>query len=300
MTVAEPPRDLPTREDPVETLATATRIGFLGDTHGDLEHVLRVSRTMAARGIDTLVVLGDFGFIWPRENTGNILNKLSKRLADRGQSLFFVDGNHEDFGRLLRFPIGADGLRWIRPNLAHIPRGYRTRLVSGRTLAAMGGANSVDVALRQEGYSWWAEEAIMDADLVALGDDPADILIGHDAPMNLPTLDRRLAETDELWPEAGREYAAAGRAIFHRGFIQVQPKLYLGGHYHLFIDDTVAYGTGETRFVARVVILDKNGSKDTISQAILDVGTLELTFFGRDASAPAAPPTPDTSLNNAG
>ena len=284
MTVAEPPRDLPTREDPVETLATATRIGFLGDTHGDLEHVLRVARTMAARRIRTLLVLGDFGFIWPRENTGNILNKLSKRLADRGQSLFFVDGNHEDFRRLLKFPVGADGLRWIRPNLAHIPRGYRTRLVSGRTLAALGGANSVDSVLRQEGYSWWAEEAITDADLAALGDDPADILIGHDAPMNLPTLDRRLAETAGLWPAAGREYAAAGRAVFHRGFIQVQPQLYLGGHYHRFIDETVAYGAGETGFVARVVILDKNGSKDAISQAILDMATLELTFFGRDHS----------------
>ena len=256
ITVAEPPNDLPKGEDPVETLATATRIGFLGD----------------------------FGFIWPRENTGNILSKLSRRLADRGQSLFFVDGNYEDFGRLLKFPIGADGLRWIRPNLAHIPRGYRTRLVSGRTLATLGGANSVEAVLRQEGYSWWAEEAITDADLAALGDDPVDILIGHDAPMNLPTLDRQLVETDELRPEASREYAAAGCAVFHRGFLQVQPKLYFGWHYHRFIDETVAYGTGETRFVSRVVILDKNGSRHAISQAILDVVTLELSFFGRDDS----------------
>ena len=75
-------------------MATATRIGFLGDLHGDLEHVLRVSRTMEARGISTVVVLGDFGFIWSRVNTGNILNKLSKRLADRWQTLYFVDGNH--------------------------------------------------------------------------------------------------------------------------------------------------------------------------------------------------------------
>jgi hypothetical protein len=47
---------------------------------------------------------------------------------------------------------------------------------------------------------------------------------------------------------------------------------------------TVAYVTGETRFVCSVVILDKNGSRHAISQAILDVVTLELTFFGRDDS----------------
>ena len=151
---------------------------------------------MEVRGISTVVVLGDFGFVWPRENTGNILNKLSKRLGDRGQTLYFVDGNHEGFGRLLKFPIGRDGLRWIRPNLAHIPRGFRTRLVAGRTLAALGGANSIDFAHRLEGHSWWAEEAITDADLTALGDDPADVLIGHDAPTSLPALDRWLSETD--------------------------------------------------------------------------------------------------------
>jgi hypothetical protein len=80
-----------------------------------------------------------------------ILPRMSKRLHAKGQTLYFVDGNHEDFTALYKFPISADGLRWVRPNIVHLPRGYRTTLVSGRTLAALGGANSVDFALRYVG-----------------------------------------------------------------------------------------------------------------------------------------------------
>ena len=102
-------------EPPVETLSTATRIGVLGDLHGDMEHALSVCARMHERGVHTLVVLGDFGFIWPRRNWGIDLSKLSRRLAARQQRLFFCDGNHEDFTRLYRHPVSGDGLRWLRP-----------------------------------------------------------------------------------------------------------------------------------------------------------------------------------------
>ena len=127
-------------------LSAASRIGFLGDTHGDVQHVLTVARTMSARGIEHLVVLGDFGFLWPEHNWGIDFDKLSRRLTTMHQTLAFVDGNHEDFDLLYKFPVADDGLRWIRPNIVHIPRGYRTVLASGATLAALGCANWVDTS----------------------------------------------------------------------------------------------------------------------------------------------------------
>ncbi|WP_151199537.1 metallophosphoesterase [Cryobacterium sp. LW097] len=266
-------------------LSTATRIGFLGDVHGDLQHVLVVARTMAALGIEQLVVLGDFGFLWPGHNWGIDVDKLSRRLASMSQTIAFVDGNHESFDLLYTFPLSDDGLRWIRPNIVHIPRGYRTVLASGATLAALGGANSIDIGHRVLGRSIWAEESITEADLVALGHDHADILLGHDAPLHVPTLDANLTATDRYWPVAGLKYAAAGRAMFHRGFLQVQPKLYLGGHYHQHIDEDVAYATGHEEFRTRVVLLDQGGTRSAISQAILDVHTLELEYLARDGES---------------
>ena len=237
---------------------------------------------MAARGIKHLVVLGDFGFLWPGHNWGIDLDKLSRRLTMAGQILAFVDGNHEGFDILLKFPIADDGLRWIRPNIVHIPRGYRTVLESGATLAALGGANSVDIGHRVLGRSVWSEESVTEVDLAALGHHRADILIGHDAPLNLPTLDAWLAATDHGWPPAGRAYSAAGRAMFHRGFLQVQPRLYLGGHYHRHIDELVTYPAGDAEFQTRVVILDQGGPASATSQGILDVETLELEYIARD------------------
>ena len=263
----------------MEFLSTAERIGILGDAHGDLDHVLRVSSAMSARDIRTLLVLGDFGFIWPGSNWDNVVSKLSKRLLARNQSLFFVDGNHENFRRLYRFPIGPDGLRWIRPNIAHVPRGYRTRLASGRTMAALGGATSIDVEYRRDGISWWPQESITEAELDAVGEEPAELLVGHDAPLNLPALDRWLAHTADEWSSSGRDYAIAGRRMFHRGFLQVRPALYVGGHYHHHTDETIVYGTGDDRFESRVVIFDKNGDPTTISQGILNVTTFDLDLF---------------------
>ena len=135
-------------------LSAASRIGFLGD----MQHVLTVARTISARGIEHLVVLGDFGFLWPGHNWGIDIDKLSRRLKATCQTLAFVDGNHEDFDLLYKFPVADDGLRWIRPNIVHIPRGFRTVLASGATLAALGGANSVDIGHRGLGRSVWAEE----------------------------------------------------------------------------------------------------------------------------------------------
>ena len=87
--------------------------------------------------------------------------------------------------------------------------------------------------------------------MAALGHEKADVLIGHDAPLGLPSLDAWLAATDHGWPPAGLKYSAEGRALFHRGFLQVQPRLYLGGHYHRHIDELITYSpaTGNSRHV---------------------------------------------------
>jgi len=261
------------------TLQTVDRIGILGDLHGDLEHLVVVSRTMEARGIHVLLQLGDFGFIWPGTNWGHALDRIENRLRKSGQVLYFVDGNHEDFTTLNAFPISANGLRRVRPSIIHIPRGWRTTLAHARTFAAMGGANSIDRGLREEGVSWWPEESITDADLEQLGTEPVDILVGHDAPAPWPKLDNRLSQSPSWWSEEDQHYADDGRWMLTRAFTAVQPKLYLGGHFHLYLADSLAFPAG---FTTTMVTLDMNGGDRAFGQGILDLQAFEFDPHDRD------------------
>jgi predicted phosphodiesterase len=264
-------------------LETEARIGFLGDTHGNLRHVLDAANLLLTFDVRVLVVLGDFGFIWKKVETHpSDLNRLSLYLTTAGQVLYFVDGNHENHEKLNAIPVDADGLRRVVPGIVHLPRGYRTTLVSGRSLAVLGGANSVDYEHRTLGVSWWFEESITDADLEHLGTERADILIGHDAPLNLTRLDGMLARTERYWSPDAIAYSHAGRRMFHRGFLQVRPQLYLGGHYHFHLDETVTLGLGADAFETRVAILDRDGAKYRDTLAILDVETFQLEYPDMD------------------
>jgi predicted phosphodiesterase len=263
-----------------DAIATEPRVGLLGDIHGDVEHLFIAARTFAARGVRCVVQLGDFGVVWAGEDYPKSLDRISRRLAKLGMTLYVVDGNHEDFPLLYKFPVDPDNLRRLRHNIVHLPRGFRAELASGRVLAVLGGANSIDRDIREPGVSWWEEESITSDDLVALGHEPADILLGHQAPLHVPDLDREIEPPRTWWPSSIIRYADEGREMFHRGFLAVRPSLSVGGHYHCRVDQTVDYGEGHEAFRCRVVVLDQAGPK-TIAQAVLDVATLDLTLFNR-------------------
>ncbi|SOE68893.1 hypothetical protein SAMN06296378_1862 [Salinibacterium xinjiangense] len=59
-----------------------------------------------------------------------------------------------------------------------------------------------------------------------------------------------------------RAFAEAGRRMFHRGFLQVQPALYVGGHYNRFMDQTIEYDQSGQTFRCRVVLLAANDLSD--------------------------------------
>jgi hypothetical protein len=271
-------------------LQTARTIGLLGDVHGDLDHLLTAMRTFWARGVNVVLQLGDFGFIWKGDNYEKALDKISRRLSGRNQTLFWIDGNHEDFDILYeKFPVDNDGLRRLRPNIIHLPRGYRTELApyddttTPHVLGVLGGANSIDRSRRTEHADWWQLEQITEADLAALGSDHVDVLLGHEAPLNVRGLDDDAGADRTGWRPSELAYAAEGRRMFHQGFMAVRPQLHVGGHWHRWIDERVEYGEADARFRCRVVVLDMNGPRN-ISLAILDVGTLALQFFTRSDS----------------
>ena len=74
-----------------------------GDLHGEGEELLQRARALGAG--DYLLVCGDFGMVWRGTRREALrLDWLNARLRC---TVLFVDGNHENFDLLERFPIGV-------------------------------------------------------------------------------------------------------------------------------------------------------------------------------------------------
>lgn len=190
-------------------------IYITGDTHGYPE---RFSFGNIPDGEwtenDYLIICGDFGYIWwgdehPREKETDRQNL--DFIAQKPYTVLFIDGNHENFDELYKYPTEerfGGPVRRIRDNIFHLERGYIYK-IENKTFFTFGGAYSPDKARRVKGLSWWRQEQPTKAErergLAAL--DAAggvDYIITHTAPFSavekmkyfLPYAERRGFEID--------------------------------------------------------------------------------------------------------
>ena len=119
---------------------------------------------LAQRGIhmnpeDYVIVCGDFGIPWVGESDETD-HKWLEWLAQLPYTVLFVDGNHENFDQLCRYPVkswSGGRIHELRTNLYHLLRGEVFTL-EGQTFFTFGGAKSTDKAQRWPGVSWWPQE----------------------------------------------------------------------------------------------------------------------------------------------
>jgi hypothetical protein len=208
------------------------------------------------------------------------LNTLDRELAAHDARALVTGGNHDGYDLWGMVPAESTGSRHVRARIELLPRGWRATSPSGNVLASLGGANSVDMPHRVwSGAPYWTAEQITEVDLEALGDKPVDILLGHDAPISA-LLSARLKLNEHLWEAAGLAYAAQGQKMFHRGVMQVRPRLVVSGHYHLFMDTVERFdATDGVRFECRTVILNSDGQPYTV--AVLNTDTLGMEYLPR-------------------
>lgn len=135
-------------------------IRITGDTHGQRERFEEFSKKFDEANWtknDCLIVCGDFGYIFfESESEKEFLNELEKK----PYTIAFVDGNHENFAALERFPVElfcGGKVHRIRKNIVHLMRGQVFDF-EGKKFFAMGGAYSIDRSRRMPGVSWWPEE----------------------------------------------------------------------------------------------------------------------------------------------
>ncbi len=167
-----------------------------GDIHGEVE-VTRLADYNFPEGAsltkdDFVIVLGDFGLIWDREES-DLERKWLAWLSGQPFTTLFIDGNHENFDRLLAYPVmdfhGGKASR-IHDSVYYLRRGEIFRF-DGKTCFAMGGAISTDLQHRVIGESWWREEMPNYADWdnaaenLAAVNNVVDYVFTHTAPTDI-------------------------------------------------------------------------------------------------------------------
>ena len=127
-----------------------------GDTHGDFSRFTSPAARRLRKG-DTLIVLGDFGFLW---DGGKKEQNLIKKLGNLRYSILFLDGRHENYDLLREYPVtewNGGRVQVIEGNLIHLMRG-EVYTIEYETYFTFGGGESTDHDFRENSKTWWEEE----------------------------------------------------------------------------------------------------------------------------------------------
>lgn len=135
-----------------------------GDMHGE-QRVNEIIDFLNSHPETTnLIILGDFGGIWDR-NDETIIKELSNQRAN----ILFIDGNHENFDLLEQSPIEnwhGGKVHRISHNVLHLMRGSVFE-IECKSYFAYGGAESSDKDKRIEHISWWEQETATEKEILS-------------------------------------------------------------------------------------------------------------------------------------
>ncbi|EPY2307586.1 metallophosphoesterase [Clostridium sporogenes] len=132
-----------------------------GDTHipRDIEKLNELNFLDCKNLIkdDYVIITGDFGAIWD-----NSKQELYYRewLQKKNFTTLFIDGNHENFDLLYKFPVEykfGGKVHKINDSIYHLMRGQVFNIDNSKFFT-MGGASSTDKENRREHITWWKEE----------------------------------------------------------------------------------------------------------------------------------------------
>ena len=254
------------------------RVGLMGDMHGNAAALLHASAQFRAADIDIIVQVGDLG-IWPGAKAREMWVEINGVLARAGQTLLVAPGNHDDYDQIDALRPDADG--WLRftSRVWLAPRGHRTTL-GDKSVLWLGGAGSVDrtwrVQREQEALGarrlWWPQEALTAEDVArAIAPGHADIMVCHDAPLGVKSIEETLAAKGPSgFEQADLEYAHESREWLDSVFATVKPSLLVHGHFHFPVDEVVC----RDGFEARIFGLDAEHRPGAL--AVLETDDLSI------------------------
>ena len=201
---------------------------------------------------DYVIILGDFGLVW---DDSAMEHSCLDWLENKPWTTLFIDGNHENYDLLNKFPIeewGGGRVQKIRSSVIHLLRG-EVYDIGGYKFLAMGGARSHDIQdgilevgdprikiwkkddfklFRINHISWWEEEIPNEEERknalknLAENDYKVDYILTHEAPSSdVVLMDHLLYHPDEYSKWLEMEIRQ-----------KVKYKKWFFGHYHLNLD----------------------------------------------------------------
>jgi hypothetical protein len=160
-----------------------------GDTHGDIGRFHAPEIKKLRRG-DTLIVCGDFGFIWDGSKREEAV---LKKLESKSYTIAFLDGCHENFDILESYPVEqwkGGKIHRIGKNLVHLMRG-QVYQIEDKRIFTFGGGHSQDYDFRRDGERWWEREQPTHAEIIeairnldSCG-NKVDYVVTHEPPASL-------------------------------------------------------------------------------------------------------------------
>ena len=144
-------------------------IFIFGDLHGEMEKIHKLLNVSSLTPDDYIIILGDFGGIWYSSESKFHVRDLQKLwvLEKLPCKTLFVDGNHENFDELYKYPKkrwhGGEVHEICKGKVYHLCRGYIFR-IDGLTFFTFGGALSINRNYRIKGETWWEQEIPTDTE----------------------------------------------------------------------------------------------------------------------------------------
>ena len=169
-----------------------------GDTHGDFE---RLDSLRLKKG-DTLIICGDFGFIWDGSAREE---KILKQLGKKKFNICFIDGTHENFELLDEYEVGVfcgGKARNISGNLYHLMRG-QIYCIEGNTFFTMGGGESPDIDMLFDNGAWSRREFPSTQELTEGAENldkvngKVDYIITHEPPSKIKSFMKLKTERNQ-------------------------------------------------------------------------------------------------------
>ncbi len=124
--------------------------------HGDIERLYDKEFRKLKKG-DTLIVCGDFGYIF---DGSKMEKKVIKFFSNRKFVTAFVDGTHDNLNTINRSRVTVwkgGKVHRIKGNLLHMMRG-QIFTIENKTFFTFGGGESIDKDMRIPQNLWWREE----------------------------------------------------------------------------------------------------------------------------------------------
>lgn len=222
-------------------------IYLAADIHGHvrLHHLRSNLMGLGLSSDDFLIILGDAGIIWGGEKDHEVVNFYN----DLECMTLFLDGNHENFTLLNRYPVTnmfGGSVHRISDKIAHLRRGEMFE-IDGRRLFVFGGGFSSKKLTGSSPVLIWDEEMPNDIDYstgttnVQRSKLSVDYVLTHEAPTKI-IRSMGLKVHDEELPLTNYLQRISEGLDFHKWYFGHYHKDWTDGRYRCLYDSVIEMG----------------------------------------------------------